>query len=91
MTEEMNAIQHLLEVEADASQLVDEAQKKADVIISEARAQAESEFKSSYAEFAEKLGRLSCLVLKSVITLDSIDKKRVKTFWDDYYNHNLNN
>ena len=41
------------------------------------------------AEFAEKLGRLSCLVLKSVITIDSIDKERVKTFWNDYYNHTL--
>ncbi|MCR5763660.1 MAG: hypothetical protein K6G00_09805 [Treponema sp.] len=55
MTEEMNAIQHLLEVEADASQLVNEAQNKADVRISEARAQAETEFKKIYAEFACEL------------------------------------
>ena len=43
------------------------------------------------AEFAEKLGRLSCLVTQSVINIDSIDKERVKTFWNDYYNHNLGN
>ena len=55
MTAEQRAIQHRLEVEADASQLVNEAQKKADVIISEARAKAESEFKTTYAKFAEKL------------------------------------
>ena len=41
------------------------------------------------AEFAEKLGRLSRLVTQSVINLDSIDKERVKTFWNDYYNHTL--
>lgn len=41
------------------------------------------------AEFAEKHGRLSCLVTQSVINLDSIDKERVKTFWNDYYNHKL--
>ena len=55
MIEEINAIQHLLEVEADAALLVNDAQKKADVKISEARAKSESEFKSIYGEFAKKL------------------------------------
>ena len=55
MTEEMNAIQHLLEVEAEASLLVAEAQKKADARISQARAQSEEEFKATYAEFSKKL------------------------------------
>ena len=76
MTEEMNAIQHLLEVEADASQLVNEAQKKADVIISEARAQAESEFKSSYAEFAEKLEA------DETVKREAIEKEQESVFND---------
>ena len=41
--------------------------------------------------FAEKCRRMSNLVTKCIITRDSINKDAVKTFWKDYYNHNLGN
>ncbi|MBR1912760.1 MAG: hypothetical protein IJ828_10460 [Treponema sp.] len=74
MTEEMNAIQHLLEVEADAALMVNEAQKKADARISEARAQAESEFKTAYAAFSEKLESYEAS------EREAIEKEQMKVF-----------
>lgn len=77
MTEEMNAIKYLLEVEAEASLLVKDAQKKADSRISEARAQAESEFKKVYGDFAKRLES------EELAQKDDIEKKQ-KSMFDEY-------
>lgn len=55
MEEEIDVIQHLLEIEAEASEMLTEAQKKADSILADARAKAELAFKKSYSSFMESL------------------------------------
>lgn len=53
--EEIDIIQHLLEVESEASQMVSEAQTKADKIIADAKSQAEAEFKIQYSKVCEEI------------------------------------
>lgn len=53
--DEVNIITHLLEVEKQASQVISVANVKGDKIISDAKANADSEFKRLYSEKAEKL------------------------------------
>ncbi len=55
MEEEIDVIQHLLEIEAEASEMLSGAQQKADAILAEARANAEAAFKKSYSAFMEEL------------------------------------
>ena len=48
MIEEIDAIEHLINVEKDASVMMDDAQKEADSRISKARSLSESQFKEGY-------------------------------------------
>ena len=52
MSEEADTIQHLLDVEHEASEVMLKAQVEADGKIAQARALAEKQFKEKYAEFA---------------------------------------
>lgn len=55
MNEEMDVIQHLLEIEREASRTLIDAQTEADRKISVARAEADSQFKQRYAEITKSL------------------------------------
>lgn len=55
MTDEADVIEHLLEVEREASRVIDEAREKSDAIIAVARAKVETQFKERYSEFISKL------------------------------------
>ncbi len=52
---EINVIAHLLEVEQEASSLIQGAQAEADRRVSAARAQADAEYKRKYDEMIGKL------------------------------------
>ena len=52
---EVNVISHLLSVESEASELVNNAKSEADKIIVEARSKADSEFRQKFEKIAEKL------------------------------------
>lgn len=55
MTEETDIIQHLVEIEAEASEMLLAAQKEADSQVAKARAQSEEIFKDRYGKFASDL------------------------------------
>ena len=48
MSEEIDIIEHLLEVERESSQIILDARLEADKLIAESRARAESSFKDKY-------------------------------------------
>ncbi|HBG66771.1 MAG TPA: hypothetical protein DDW78_09905 [Treponema sp.] len=52
MADDADVIAHLLEVEREAAQMILSAQKEADAKLADARAQAESQFKSRYTSLA---------------------------------------
>ena len=70
MAEEVDIIQHLIEVERDASQLLLEAQAQADKKISEARFKAESLFKEKYSVITKDLEN------RTSAAKENIDKER---------------
>ena len=53
MENEIEVIQHLVEVEHEASMMLQDAQKKADEMVSDARSKAEEKFKTLYAQFVK--------------------------------------
>ena len=55
MAEEADVIQHLIEVERNAAQIMIEAQKEADDIVAQSRVQAEEQFKEKYAIIARRI------------------------------------
>lgn len=55
MAEEEDVIQHLVQIEKEASETLMEAQRQADTILAEARAKSESQFKEKYAAIAQDL------------------------------------
>ena len=55
MTKEADVIQHLLEVEREASVLVMDAQKRSDEKINEARAKADEKFLSEYSSIVSEI------------------------------------
>jgi len=64
MAEEVDIIKHLLEIEAEATQMLLDAQKKADEKITSARLQVEDQFRTEYAKISA--------------TLDSEEKQKKK-------------
>lgn len=52
--QEVNAINHLLEVEQNAKAMTISAQEKADKKISQAKAEADSEFKAEFEKIVEQ-------------------------------------
>ncbi|MBQ1832499.1 MAG: hypothetical protein II563_01660 [Treponema sp.] len=54
MSEEMDVIQHLLEIERAASEILVKAQEEADKKIAAAKAQADSEFKEKFAAYVKE-------------------------------------
>ena len=54
-TTEINAINHLLEVEKNASAFINDAAQEADRRLSEARSKYNSEYKARYDEIAARL------------------------------------
>ena len=59
MSDEMDIIQHLLDIEREASRTLIDAQTEADAKITAARTEAEKEFKSRYAEIVAEIDRKS--------------------------------
>lgn len=57
MSEEMDVIQHLLEIERQASEILVHAQEDADKKIAETRAQTEVEFKEKFSAFLKDLDK----------------------------------
>ncbi len=55
MAEEIDVIQHLIEVEKEAALVIHEAQDEADSRIAAARAKADAEFKAQYSVMYEQL------------------------------------
>ena len=55
MTEEADIIQHLLEIESEASEMLLSAQKEADEKVAKARAVSESQFKERYGKITASL------------------------------------
>ena len=55
MQEEINVTKHLLAVEKESSTLIDDAVKEADLRTTQARNQANSQFKQKYEEIAASL------------------------------------
>lgn len=55
MNEEVDVIQHLIEIEKEAATLIAEKQKEADKLISEARTQSEAQFKEKYSIIVQEL------------------------------------
>ena len=55
MSDEVDVIQHLMEIEKEASAIILEAQKTADQTISQARTEAESQFKEKYSVIIDKI------------------------------------
>ena len=55
MSDEVNVIDHLLDVERNASQLVMDAQAEAAKRITSARVEADSEYKKQYSLLSQKL------------------------------------
>ena len=57
MSEEMDVIQHLLEIERAASEILVQAQADADKKIAAAKAQADSEFKEKFSAYMDELDK----------------------------------
>ena len=55
MSEEVDIIEHLLEVERESSQMILDARLEADKIIAESRARAETSFKEQYDSILKDL------------------------------------
>lgn len=55
MDSEVDVIQHLLEVEKEASFMLKDAQKTADQIISKAKASADESFKTEYSKIVNQI------------------------------------
>ena len=55
MSEEVDIIEHLLEVERESSQMILDARLEADKIIAESRARAETSFKEQYDSILKNL------------------------------------
>ena len=55
MAEEVDIIQHLINIEKDAAQMLSDAKVQADKKIAEARFEAENSFKEKYAEVSKRL------------------------------------
>lgn len=70
MTDEVDMIKHLLDIESESSEMLLEAQKEADSRTAQARAKAETQFKSEYTKKAEQI--------------DSFEKSEKSKIEDDY-------
>ncbi|MBP5175265.1 MAG: hypothetical protein ILP07_05050 [Treponema sp.] len=57
MSDEMDIIQHLLDIEREASRTLIDAQTEADAKITAARTEAEKEFKARYSELVAEIDR----------------------------------
>ena len=57
MSEEMDVIQHLLEIEKAASEILVQAQADADRKIAETKAKADGEFKEKFSAYMDELDR----------------------------------
>ncbi|MCH5290598.1 MAG: hypothetical protein J1D88_02415 [Treponema sp.] len=66
MTEDADVIQHLLEVEREASTLLLDAQKEADKKNADARARAETQFKNAYSAIAATIEADEVAAKKSI-------------------------
>ena len=55
MADEIDVIQHLLDVEREAAQVIQDAQKEADSRIAAARAKSDAQFKTQYTEMYAQL------------------------------------
>lgn len=55
MSDEVDIIEHLLEVERESSQMILDARQEADKIIAESRARAETSFKEQYDSILKDL------------------------------------
>jgi len=55
MAEETDVIEHLLDVEKEASEMILSARKEADEKIARARVEADMKFKAQYHEFVKEL------------------------------------
>lgn len=57
MSDEMDIIQHLLDIEREASRTLIDAQTEADAKITAARTEAEKKFKARYSELVTEIDR----------------------------------
>lgn len=55
MADEIDVIQHLLDVEREADLVIQDAQKEADSRIAQARAKADTQFKTQYTQMYAQL------------------------------------
>ncbi len=76
-TEGIDVIQHLLDVEKNATSTLLDAQKKADDIIAEAKVKIETKFKDSYAELVKEINRDEELSIKEI---DKKHKEEIDSF-----------
>ena len=67
MSQEMDVIEHLLEIEREASKTLVAAQTQADEKIASAKTQADAQFKSLYSEAVKKIEEKVQLARKEII------------------------
>lgn len=82
MAEEMDVIQHLIEVEKEAAEVLVETQKKADETVASARVSAQARFKNEYSK-----------IVKSVDEAEAKEKEAASKEHDNIlksYNNDLN-
>ena len=79
--QEVNAINHLLEVEQNAKAMTISAQEKADKKISQAKAEADSEFKAEFDKIIEQDEKK----YKEKITASKLDTASFNQFLDKIF------
>lgn len=80
MSEEMDVIQHLLEIEREASEILMKAQEEADKKIAAARAQADSLFKDQFTSYNNELDNY---VASQKETVKKEQESRLESFKSD--------
>lgn len=79
MTDEVDMIKHLLDVENESSEMLLEAQKEADSRTAAARAKAENQFKSEYTKKAEQI---DCFEKSEKIKIEDDYQKNLSEYKD---------